>query len=38
MEKDGEVCAEWDTSMSGPARKIYSITPAGWEKVKNPRP
>jgi len=29
MEKDGMVSSNWDTSESGPARRIYSITDAG---------
>ena len=33
LEKDGEVRAEWDTSIRGPARRIYRLTPAGWQKL-----
>jgi PadR family transcriptional regulator, regulatory protein PadR len=33
LEKDGEVQGEWDMSGSGPAIKIYSLTPAGWDKL-----
>ncbi|HJV35327.1 PadR family transcriptional regulator [Geomonas sp.] len=33
LEQDGEVVFEWDTSGSGPARKVYRLTPAGWEKL-----
>jgi PadR family transcriptional regulator len=33
LEKDGEVRAEWDTSIPGPARRIYRLTPAGWHKL-----
>jgi len=29
MEKDGMVSSRWDTSESGPARRVYSITVAG---------
>ena len=29
MEKDGMVSSSWDTSESGPARRVYSITDAG---------
>jgi PadR family transcriptional regulator PadR len=29
MEKEGVVSSRWDTSESGPARRIYSITEAG---------
>ena len=25
---------EWDTSGSGPAKKVYRLTPAGWEKLE----
>ncbi|GFO56108.1 PadR family transcriptional regulator [Geomonas sp. Red276] len=34
LEQDGEVVFEWDTSGSGPARKVYSLTPAGWGKLE----
>jgi PadR family transcriptional regulator, regulatory protein PadR len=34
LEQDGELGAEWDTSKSGPPRKIYRITAAGWEKLR----
>ena len=33
LEKDGEICGEWDTSGAGPAIKTYSLTPAGWRKL-----
>ncbi|MGD0843775.1 MAG: helix-turn-helix transcriptional regulator [Geobacteraceae bacterium] len=33
LERDGEVQSTWDTSNSGPARKIYQLTPLGWEKL-----
>jgi len=29
LEKDGFVVAAWDTSGSGPARKVYELTPSG---------
>jgi PadR family transcriptional regulator PadR len=29
MEKDGMVTSAWDTSTSGPARRIYAITEVG---------
>jgi PadR family transcriptional regulator, regulatory protein PadR len=29
MEKDGMVSSHWETSESGPARRIYAITEAG---------
>jgi PadR family transcriptional regulator PadR len=29
MEKDGIISSNWDTSTTGPARRIYSITDAG---------
>ena len=38
LEQDGEVESKWDTSQSGPARRVYSITEVGegrlreWEK------
>ena len=31
LEKDSLVKSEWDTSSSGPAKRIYSITDAGLE-------
>ena len=34
LETDGEVVAQWDTSGSGPARKRYELTAAGWDKLK----
>jgi PadR family transcriptional regulator, regulatory protein PadR len=34
MEKDGMVSSCWDTSMGGPARRIYSITDAGEAYLK----
>ncbi len=33
LEQDSEVIAEWDTSGVGPARKVYSLTAAGWRKL-----
>lgn len=34
LEQDGEVISEWDTSGSGPAKKVYQLTPVGWEKLE----
>jgi PadR family transcriptional regulator PadR len=34
MEKDGFVSSCWDTSETGPARRIYSITSAGEAYLK----
>ena len=34
MEKDGMVSSAWDTSASGPARRVYSITQAGETYLK----
>lgn len=34
LETDGAVVSEWDTSGSGPARKVYRLTPAGWEQLE----
>jgi len=31
MEKDGFVKFSWETHSQGPAKKVYSITPAGLE-------
>lgn len=33
LEEGGEVVSNWDTSKSGPARRIYALTPAGWENL-----
>lgn len=39
MERDGSLCAYWDTSENGPAKKCYKITPRGlaclkqWQKT-----
>ena len=34
LETEGYVTAEWDTSKSGPAVKIYSITTSGWKNLE----
>lgn len=34
MEKDGMVSSSWDTSETGPARRMYSITEAGDAYLK----
>lgn len=34
LEQKGEVSFTWDMGMRGPARKIYQITSAGWEKLE----
>ena len=34
LEKDGEVESRWDTAHTGPAIKIYSLTPIGWDKLE----
>ena len=33
LEADGEVEGVWDTSGRGPAKKIYRLTPTGWERL-----
>lgn len=33
LEQDGEVKALWDTANSGPARKIYTLTVLGWQRL-----
>jgi PadR family transcriptional regulator, regulatory protein PadR len=33
LERDGEIEGEWDTSGRGPAKKVYRIAPAGWERL-----
>jgi PadR family transcriptional regulator PadR len=34
MEKDGMVSSSWDTSETGPARRVYSITATGEAYLK----
>ena len=34
MEKDGIIRSSWDTSDTGPARRVYSITDAGEAYLK----
>jgi DNA-binding PadR family transcriptional regulator len=33
LEADGEVTFRWDTTPPGPARKVYELTPIGWERL-----
>jgi len=33
LKKEGLVEFEWDTSETGPAKKVYHITEAGFEKL-----
>ena len=33
LEQEGAVVFDWDTGGSGPAKKVYRLTPAGWEKL-----
>jgi DNA-binding PadR family transcriptional regulator len=33
LEAEGEVESSWDTLGTGPARKVYRLTPAGWDKL-----
>jgi PadR family transcriptional regulator, regulatory protein PadR len=33
LEREGEIESAWDTANPGPARKIYHLTPKGWEKL-----
>lgn len=33
LEREGEITSEWDTQASGPPRKVYRLTPLGWEKL-----
>ncbi|HEM56237.1 MAG TPA: hypothetical protein ENO30_05695 [Thermodesulfobium narugense] len=35
LERDGLITSEWDTSGSGPARRIYSITEHGKEELNS---
>ena len=34
MEEEGEVKSRWDSSIPGPARRIYSITGAGFKRLE----
>ncbi|WP_136523423.1 PadR family transcriptional regulator [Geomonas ferrireducens] len=33
LEEAGETVSTWDTSGSGPARRVYRITDVGWERL-----
>lgn len=33
LESDGCLRADWDSAGSGPAKKVYSITPLGSERL-----
>lgn len=33
LEAAGEVAGAWDTTGPGPAKKVYALTPAGWERL-----
>ncbi len=34
MEEEGLIRSVWDTSGSGPARRVYSLTELGWEELR----
>jgi len=34
LERDKEVKATWETSCPGPAKKIYQLTPLGWQRLE----
>ncbi len=34
MEQEGLVISEWDTTGSGPPRRVYQVTPAGEEYLQ----
>ncbi|GLH72756.1 PadR family transcriptional regulator [Geothrix limicola] len=34
LEEAGEVAFHWDTDSRGPARKVYTLTPHGWERLE----
>jgi PadR family transcriptional regulator PadR len=34
LEEAGEVAFHWDTDSRGPARKVYTLTPLGWERLE----
>ncbi|MBU5638997.1 helix-turn-helix transcriptional regulator [Geomonas sp. Red69] len=33
LEEEGQVASNWDTGGSGPARRVYRLTEAGWQKL-----
>ncbi len=33
LETEASVTSVWDTTEAGPARKIYHITPSGWDRL-----
>ena len=33
LEREEELAATWDTTSPGPARKVYRLTPSGWERL-----
>lgn len=33
LETNGHVTSSWDTSGSGPARRLYRLTPSGYEHL-----
>ncbi|MGB9757644.1 MAG: PadR family transcriptional regulator [Candidatus Bipolaricaulaceae bacterium] len=34
MEEEGLIRSSWDTSGSGPARRVYTLTDAGWDYLQ----
>lgn len=34
LEEAGDVTFHWDTNSRGPARKIYTLAPSGWERLE----
>lgn len=37
MERDGVVTATWEPGEGGPGRKVYALTPAGHERLREQR-
>lgn len=35
LEENGHVVSEWDLQQSGPARRVYSLTPAGQQHLRD---
>jgi len=33
LEADGCVVSDWDTTGSGPARRVYRLTEIGWQRL-----
>ncbi|BDU70208.1 PadR family transcriptional regulator [Geothrix oryzae] len=34
LEEAGDVTFHWDTNSRGPARKVYTLAPSGWDRLE----